>query len=138
MKLPPLLFPDCDSLRAVNQEPFNRLPRVIGVGIASPLHEELSLTATPLLLANPLHVVVDFSVPVKQGWRYPRTSTSTRRPPNATLVRVLLLRVRRRGLRLTAFVNASSCLRLHLALGLAVMLPPRPGIRACSLDLRTA
>ncbi|KAG2880485.1 hypothetical protein PC114_g22067 [Phytophthora cactorum] len=29
-KLPPLLFPDRDSLRAVSLEPLNRLPRVLG------------------------------------------------------------------------------------------------------------
>lgn len=28
-KLLSLLFPDCDSLQAVNLEPFNRLPRVL-------------------------------------------------------------------------------------------------------------
>ncbi|ETM30634.1 hypothetical protein L914_21690, partial [Phytophthora nicotianae] len=90
-KLPPLLFPDRDSLRAVCLEPFNRLPRALGGGITPPLHKELALTAKPPLLKYPLHVVVDLSVPVKKGRRCPRTDTSTRRLWGATLVRVLHL-----------------------------------------------
>ncbi|KAG4234066.1 hypothetical protein PC116_g17766 [Phytophthora cactorum] len=77
-KLPPLLFPDRDSLLAVSLEPFNRLPRVLRVGVSPPLHQELALSIKALLADDPLHVVVGLSITVEERWRSPRSTSSTR------------------------------------------------------------
>ncbi|KAL8008751.1 hypothetical protein Plhal710r2_c087g0182721 [Plasmopara halstedii] len=140
-KLPPLLVPDCDSLRAIYLEPLSRLPRILGVGVTPPLYKELALPVKPPLLEDPLHVVVGRSITIKERRRRPRTTTRHLRRVRlrgAPLVRVRRLRDRRRSLKLIVSVNESWCLRLHWDLGLAVMLPPSLGIEGSSLALRTA
>ncbi|KAG2881664.1 hypothetical protein PC119_g26081 [Phytophthora cactorum] len=69
---------DRDSLLAVSLEPFNRLPRVLRVGVSPPLHQELALSIKALLADDPLHVVVGLSITVEERWRSPRSTSSTR------------------------------------------------------------